>query len=133
MASRTAREFMITMNQMMDANYPELLRYAMIVNAPKIFALLFAMLKPFIPKNTLDKIEIFGPDQEKWRAVVREKFPCSQIPPYWGGTKEGVDEFCSGDEIWIQGPKDMRAYMSGTFSRTISFASKKKSLKIRNS
>jgi hypothetical protein len=113
MASRASREFMQKMQQEMDAHYPELLRYAMIVNAPKIFAILFNIMKPFIPKQTLEKIDIYGPEPEKWKAVVREKFPVHMIPPYWGGTLEGVDEYCSGHPIWIQGPKDMRPYMRG--------------------
>lgn len=44
----------------MDANYPELLRLCMIVNAPKVFELIYNILKPLLPKSTSDKIDIYG-------------------------------------------------------------------------
>ncbi|OXA55950.1 SEC14-like protein 3 [Folsomia candida] len=113
MSSKLCREYVIKMQQQMGNHYPELIRYVMIVNAAKIFVTLFSMLKVVIPKNTLEKIEIFGPDPEKWKAVVRQKFPVENIPTHWGGTLEGVDEYCSGHEMWIQGPKDMRPLMRG--------------------
>jgi hypothetical protein len=101
------------MQGMMDSHYPEILKNVMIVNAPRAFAVLFAMLKPFIPKHTLDKIDVFGSDQTKWKKVVAERYPLDKIPPFWGGTLKGVDEYCSGHEIWIQGPSDLNAYMKG--------------------
>ncbi|OXA55943.1 putative SEC14-like protein 6 [Folsomia candida] len=113
MSSRLCREFIIKMQHQMGNHYPEVLRYVMIVNAPKIFVTLFSMLKVVIPKSTLEKVEIFGPDPEKWKAVVRQKFPVENIPVHWGGTLEGVDEYCSGHEMWLQGPKDMRPLMRG--------------------
>lgn len=60
MATKQCRDFMTNMQTNMDANYPEILRYAMIINAPKVFAIIFNMLKPIIPKATLEKIDIFG-------------------------------------------------------------------------
>lgn len=72
---------MVKMQVVMDNHYPELLRYAIIVNAPKIFSVLFAMLKPFIPKATLEKIDIYGPEPEKWKAVLQKRFPVEKIPP----------------------------------------------------
>ncbi|OXA39358.1 hypothetical protein Fcan01_25964 [Folsomia candida] len=111
MSSKPCRELMAKVQQQTDSNYPELLRYAMVVNAPKIFATLLAMFKPFIAKSTLDKIDIYGPDPEIWKAVVKQKFTVENIPPHWGGSLQGVDEFCSGGEIWIHGPKDMRSVM----------------------
>lgn len=113
MATKQCREFMARMQKSFDENYPEVLRYAMIVNAPKVFSVIFNLLKPVIPKATLEKIDIFGPDPEKWKSIVREKFPTENIPPHWGGSLEGADEFCSGHPIWIQGPADMNAFMKG--------------------
>lgn len=115
MSSKPCRELMAKVQQQTDSNYPELLRYAMVVNAPKIFATLLAMFKPFIAKSTLDKIDIYGPDPEIWKAVVKQKFTVENIPPHWGGSLQGVDEFCSGGEIWIHGPKDMRSVMHGNY------------------
>jgi len=97
---------MIETNKMIDANYPEVLKHAIVINAPKIFAILFAMLKPIIPKHTLEKCEIYGPDKSKWLKAIGEKYPMDKIPPHWGGTLKGVDKYCSGHEIWMQGPPD---------------------------
>jgi len=113
MSSKISREFMIETQKMLDSNYPELLKYAIIINAPKIFAVLFAMMKPFISKYTLEKLDIYGPNRAKWRKAIAEKFPLEQIPPYWGGTLEGKDEYCSGSEIWTQGPNDLHSFMKG--------------------
>jgi hypothetical protein len=114
MATKMCRDFIIRLHANMDSNYPEILRYLMIINAPRVFTLVFNLIKPLIPKATLDKMEIFGPDKEEWKAVIKQKFPIEMIPPYWGGTLQGKDEFCSGSPIWIQGPKDdIGAYMKG--------------------
>ncbi len=107
------RDFMTNLQTNMDSNYPEILKYLMIINTPKVFSVIFNLFKPIMPKATLDKLEIFGPDREKWEAVVAEKFPTELIPPHWGGTLAGKDEFCSGHEIWIQGPLDIAAFMRG--------------------
>lgn len=103
LTSRLCREFLIRMQTALDANYPELLRYALVINAPKIFHIIFNVLKPFIPKQTLEKVDIYGPEPEKWKKVLAERFPLELIPKHWGGTREGSDEFCSQDGIWVQG------------------------------
>ncbi|OXA63864.1 retinal-binding protein [Folsomia candida] len=121
MATKQCRDFMTNMQTNMDANYPEILRYAMIINAPKVFAIIFNMLKPIIPKATLEKIDIFGPDPEKWRAIVREKFPVELIPAYWGGDLVTEDDYASGHSIWLQGPADMGPYMRGLAEEDAAF------------
>lgn len=103
LTSRLCREFMIKMQTSLDANYPELLRYALVINAPKIFHIIFNVLKPFIPKQTLEKVDIYGPEPEKWKKVIAERFPLELVPQRWGGTRKGSDEFCSKDSIWVQG------------------------------
>lgn len=55
----------------------------------------------------------FRPDPEKWRAIVREKFPVELIPAYWGGDLVTEDDYASGHSIWLQGPADMGPYMRG--------------------
>jgi hypothetical protein len=86
---------------MLDSNYPETLAHVSVINAPKIFSVLFNMLKPFTSKATLAKISIF--DHNNWQNEIGKQFPLELIPPKWGGTRAGRDEFCSGDPIWIFG------------------------------
>ncbi|CAL8141437.1 unnamed protein product [Orchesella dallaii] len=104
LTSKQCRDFMVKMQICVDSNYPELLHYCMVINAPKIFHILFSVLKPFIPKQTLEKVDIFGPEPEKWKRVVQERFLLETIPPHWGGTRLGSDAYCSQNDIWVQGP-----------------------------
>jgi len=101
LASSQTREMMTRMQVMFDSNYPEVVRHASMINAPKIFSVIFNLLKPFIAKATLDKVSIYGPNN--WQAEVKERFPMELIPTHYGGSRPGRDEFCSGDPMWIFG------------------------------
>ncbi len=102
--SKLCRDFVFRIQKSIEPNYPEMLHYAVIINAPKMFYILFNLMKPFIPKRTLDKMHFYGPDKDKWVKVIKEKFPMDQVPRHWGGTREGSDEYCSQDDIWQYGP-----------------------------
>ena len=39
-----------------EANYPEILGSYNVVNAPGLFSVVYKMLRPFIDKNTLEKV-----------------------------------------------------------------------------
>jgi hypothetical protein len=110
MANKQAREAMMSMQTMMDLNYPECIRHATMINAPNIFYMLFNMMKPLIPKQTLDKLDIQGPDPKKWKPLIAAKYPLDLIPPKWGGNLEGTDEYCSQSSIWLFGPLNTRMF-----------------------
>lgn len=38
--------------------------------------------------NLLDKIEVYGPQKEKWKPKVLSKIPASQLPRKFGGDKD---------------------------------------------
>jgi len=101
LANSQCREMMMRMQLMFDSNYPEVISHMSMINAPKVFALIYNMLKPFAAKATLEKISFYGP--RNWQEDVGKRFPLELIPRRWGGRKDGVDEFCSGDPIWIFG------------------------------
>jgi hypothetical protein len=110
-ASRLCMEFMGQSQATFNENYPEVLRYAMVINAPKAFHVVWSILKPFIPKETLEKMEIFGTDKDKWMKAVAERFPLELIPPHWGGTRQGEDEYCSTEEKrWTLGTLSKRFF-----------------------
>jgi len=48
--------------------------------------MLFNLVKPFLSPVTLDKIQIFGNDPEKWRPVLFANIPESSVPEELGGT-----------------------------------------------
>jgi hypothetical protein len=43
-----------------EANYPEIIKVAFVINAPRVFHLLWALVKPFLHARTVSKFEIFG-------------------------------------------------------------------------
>ncbi len=112
-ATKECRETGIQMQQIFDLNYPEVMKSVMMVNAPKIFALVYNIMKPFVSKATLEKIEIFGPDVEKWQAAVGKKFPMQLVPRHWGGTLDGNDEYCSDSDIWLHGALGPKFFSDG--------------------
>ncbi|CAG7829190.1 unnamed protein product [Allacma fusca] len=86
MLSSQAREANIKVMRVMEANYPEVLRKAYVVNAPKVFAMLFNLIKPIMSAQTLSKIEIFDSNQDHWRKVLRQYIDPDELPSHYGGT-----------------------------------------------
>ena len=39
--------------------------------APKVFTVVFAMIKPFLHQATLDKIRFFGYDKDEWYKLIQ--------------------------------------------------------------
>jgi len=112
LARSQCRNFIIKLHAMFDSNYPETVSHVSLINAPKLFFVLFNLLKPFIFESTLSKVFIYGNDN--WQEEFGKRFPVELLPPKWGGTKPGRDEFCSGDPIWIFGLDENYFEGSGT-------------------
>ncbi|XP_046633862.1 SEC14-like protein 2 [Daphnia pulicaria] len=74
-----------------ESNYPENIRRMFIINAPKIFTVIFNIIKPFLHQATLDKIRIFGYDKEEWAAALLEEIEADNLPLYYGGTMVDPD------------------------------------------
>ncbi|CAG7815173.1 unnamed protein product [Allacma fusca] len=101
-AHRTVLQGMLEVLRVFEANYPEVLKAAYVINAPTIFNYLFTLIKPLLNSRTLAKVQIFGPNKQKWQEVILRQIDADQIPPFWGGSKPGRDEFCSDD--WFMEP-----------------------------
>ena len=102
--TKQSRNGTTQVQQMFDDNYPEVIKSVVVINAPKVFSFLFKLIKPMVSKATLDKVEILGPNVEEWKAAVAKKFPMELLPPHWGGSRVGNDEYCSNSDIWMYGP-----------------------------
>uniref|UniRef100_A0A0C9QZQ8 Sec14l2_0 protein n=2 Tax=Fopius arisanus TaxID=64838 RepID=A0A0C9QZQ8_9HYME len=107
---RPAGETIITLIQMYEANYPEILKICFIINAPKIFALGFSIVKKFMNEYTISKIQIHKADPDRWRPAVLKIIPKDQIPAHFGGTLTDPDgnprfrsKICQGGKV----PKEM--------------------------
>ncbi len=60
-------------------------------SAPKIFTVIFNFMKPFMHQATLDKMRIFGCDQEEWAAALLEEIEADNLPLHYGGTMVDPD------------------------------------------
>ncbi|KAL7635635.1 UNVERIFIED_CONTAM: hypothetical protein RMT77_013452 [Armadillidium vulgare] len=90
--------------QMYEANYPEILKHAFAINAPKVFSVLFSIIKPFIQTNTMKRIKIFG--KNEWKEVLLKEIDADQLPVHWGGSMtdpdgntQCVSTICPGGEV----------------------------------
>ncbi|XP_046633859.1 SEC14-like protein 2 [Daphnia pulicaria] len=135
MGYKPFREVGIEGIKISESNYPENLRKTIIINAPKIFTLVFNMVKPFLHPVTLDKISIFGFDKSEWTAALLKEIDADQLPVHYGGTMtdSNGDPKCSG-KISLGGEVPQSYYMETVkptvkpemTSMTVSSSSKKK-------
>ncbi|XP_046460717.1 SEC14-like protein 2 [Daphnia pulex] len=88
---KPALDTAIQLVQLYEGNYPELLRRVYVINAPKIFSVLFSMLKPFMHEKTKNKIQIYSHDAKQWKAAILEDFDPEELPACYGGTKTDPD------------------------------------------
>ena len=70
-----------------EANYPERLKACIIVNAPKIFSILFSLIKPLLTARTMAKLQIHASNAAKWKVALLNNVPADQLPTKYGGTK----------------------------------------------
>jgi len=91
---KPALDLVLQQVQMYDANYPEMLRCAFVINAPRVFTLAFALLKPFLHEATVRKVRLFG--AEGWKEAVLGDVEPHVLPRHWGGEREdpGGDGRC---------------------------------------
>jgi hypothetical protein len=115
MSYKPSLDYIMQSQKQFDENYPEFLKSITVINAPKIFPVLFSLFKPLMTKQTLEKLNVFGTDEEKWKAYLREKFPMERFPPRWSGTLQGSDEFCSQEDVWLYSPIPLRYFKEGNF------------------
>jgi hypothetical protein len=81
----------IQLVQLYEGNYPELLRRVYVINAPKIFSVLFSMLKPFMHEKTKNKVQIYSHDSSIWKAALLAEIDPDQLPVCYGGTMTDPD------------------------------------------
>lgn len=90
-AWRPAGETVIALLQMYEANYPEILKTCFIINAPKVFAIAFSVVKNFLNDYTLRKIQIIKNDPNKWKPLLLNLIETDQLPARYGGTLTDPD------------------------------------------
>ncbi|XP_063601788.1 SEC14-like protein 2 [Penaeus indicus] len=101
---KPAMDVILQLVQLYEANYPELLKCAYVINAPKVFTLAYAVIKPFLHEVTLKKIRIFG--YSGWKEELLKDIEADQLPQHWGGSRVDPDGdpkcpsvICLGGEV----------------------------------
>ncbi|KAG7158498.1 SEC14-like protein 2-like [Homarus americanus] len=101
---KPAMDVILELVQLYEANYPEFLKCAYVINAPKVFTLAYAVIKPFLHEVTLKKIRIFG--RSGWKEALLKDIDADQLPQHWGGTNVDHDgdpkcpsQICLGGEV----------------------------------
>lgn len=72
----------------LEDNYPEALHICYVINAPKIFPLIFDAVKPLLTNRTKNKIKILGKD---WKEELVKKIGHEALPKHWGGSLTDTD------------------------------------------
>uniref|UniRef100_A0A0P6EZV9 Cral/trio domain-containing protein n=2 Tax=Daphnia magna TaxID=35525 RepID=A0A0P6EZV9_9CRUS len=88
---KPALDISFQMLQMNEANYPEFLRRVFVINAPKIYSILYSLSKPFMHEKTRNKVRIYGHDADQWKAALLEDFHPQELPACYGGTLTDPD------------------------------------------
>ncbi|CAL8069642.1 unnamed protein product [Orchesella dallaii] len=86
--SKEVVEIILEAARSFEANYPETLKAAYNINCPKVFDVLFKLVKPFLSERTLSKIFIYDSNEAKWKHDMLKTLPADQIPVRYGGTRE---------------------------------------------
>ncbi|CAL4135455.1 unnamed protein product [Meganyctiphanes norvegica] len=86
---KPALDVVLQIVQMYEANYPEFLHCAYVINAPAIFTAAYAMIRPFLHEVTMKKICIYG--HNGWKEDILKVIDENELPQHWGGTKTDSD------------------------------------------
>ncbi|XP_039717763.1 SEC14-like protein 4 [Pteropus medius] len=72
----------------MEANYPETVKNLIVIRAPKLFPVVFNLVKSFISEQTRRKIVILGAN---WKQELLKFISPDQLPMEFGGTMTDPD------------------------------------------
>ncbi|GFR01433.1 SEC14-like protein 2 [Trichonephila clavata] len=86
---KTTLEALVQLFMQYEANYPERLKAVYIINASVYFTLVFAIIKPLLSGNTIQKISIFGKDG--WKEILQKNIGTSNLPAFLGGDMTDPD------------------------------------------
>ncbi|CAG7824112.1 unnamed protein product [Allacma fusca] len=68
-----------------ETNHPETLKACYVVNASKIFSIIFGVVKPVLSQHTFGKILIFDSNASKWIPLLQKAIPLDKLPISCGG------------------------------------------------
>jgi len=74
--------------KVMEDNYPEMMKRMFVVNAPRIFPLLWKICRPLISEDMKNKIHVLGGN---YSSVLLEYIDAEELPVFLGGLKTDSD------------------------------------------
>jgi len=66
-----------------------------IINNKPLYKAAIELAKSLTPDAAFQRVEIFGDKPEEWKPILLNIIPAEELPPHWGGSRPGPDEFCS--------------------------------------
>jgi len=98
-----------------EANYPETLKAAYVINASTVFQIIFRIVKGTVQTKTLNKIKVFG--SSDWREPLVAALGEEVLPPLWGGVNTKTGNICMGGEVTLQQKNIFSSVNSGDISK----------------
>ncbi|RXG53048.1 SEC14-like protein 2 [Armadillidium vulgare] len=86
---KPALNLMLKGTKIYEANYPEVMKYTFVINAPKTHTVVYNIAKPFLHANTIKRIKIYG--KKGWKEDLLKEIDVDQLPVHWGGTMTDPD------------------------------------------
>ena len=98
-----AMQMIAHMGKVTQDNYPEVVKRSFIVNAPRIFPLLWRMIRPLLSEDMKRKVCILGSDYKK---ELLQHIDADQLPAFLGGSMTDPDgdpmcpsRICKGGKV----------------------------------
>jgi hypothetical protein len=68
-----------------ERNFPETLKVAYVVNAPRLFAMLYPVVKQILTARTANKVQVYDSNGSNWKPILLDKIKGEQLPIFYGG------------------------------------------------
>lgn len=95
--NKTTRSFLKQITKIDQEYYPEHLGQMFIINAPKIFSMIWSVVKLWLDKRTLAKIKVYGSD---YREKLYHYVDPHDLPEHIGGHLDPEEAMFSTSNIW---------------------------------
>ncbi|KAL5011206.1 hypothetical protein ScPMuIL_011711 [Solemya velum] len=99
-------DLVMELNSLYEKNYPERVKNIYLINAPKVFPIIFKVAKPFMPEETKKKMKVLGPDYQE---TLQKDIAADQLPKFLGGTCVDPDgdpycpsKICPGGKVPVE-------------------------------
>jgi len=97
--------------QVLEDNYPEMMKRLFVINAPTLFPVLYKLVKPLLSEDMKNKIFVLGGD---YKETLLEYIDSEELPEYLGGTKTSDGDPKCSDLICHGGVVPKEFYLENT-------------------